>query len=77
MNSPNTTEGTSERMLPMGQMCKRYGVTDRTIDRWLEQGLLPVPMRLNRYRYWRESELVQFERKCMAAAHQPETNDAA
>ena len=50
-----------ERMLPMGQVCKRYGVTDRTVDRWLERGIIPRPFRINRYRYWRESDLVQFE----------------
>lgn len=54
-----------ERMLPMGLVCKRYNVTDRTVDRWLERGILPEPIRINRYRYWRESDLVRFERERM------------
>jgi predicted site-specific integrase-resolvase len=33
----------------------RYGVVDRTIDRWVEAGILPVPMRINKIRYWDET----------------------
>ena len=71
MTSRNHLVLPQERMLPMGQICKRYGVTDRTIDRWLERGVLPAPIRINRFRYWRESDLVQFERKQMSA-HKPD-----
>ncbi len=66
MKSTNDLAEPQERMLPMGQVCKRYGVTDRTIDRWLETGILPTPIRINRYRYWRESELIEFERQRMS-----------
>jgi DNA-binding transcriptional MerR regulator len=38
-------------------MCARYGVTSRTIDRWLETGVLPQPMRINKVRYWDEAAL--------------------
>jgi predicted DNA-binding transcriptional regulator AlpA len=55
-----------ERMLPMGQLRRRYNVTDRTIDRWLERGILPSPVRINRVRYWRESDIVQFERALLS-----------
>jgi predicted DNA-binding transcriptional regulator AlpA len=71
MTSTNNLVLPQERMLPMGQIRKRYGVTDRTIDRWLERGVLPAPIRINRFRYWRESDLVQFERKQMSA-HKPD-----
>ena len=57
-----TNDTTNERMLPMGQVCRRYGVTDRTIDRRLTRGILPEPIRINRYRYWRLSDLERFER---------------
>ena len=67
MDSP-TAKDASVRMLPMGQVCRRYGVTDRTIDRWLERGILPQPLRINRYRYWRESDLQRFERERFSAA---------
>jgi DNA-binding transcriptional MerR regulator len=66
MSLTNNSIDQQDRMLPMGQVCRRYGVTDRTIDRWLERGILPVPIRINRYRYWRESDLVRFERERMA-----------
>ena len=55
-----TTE-TSDRLLRMGEVCKRYSVTDRTIDRWLSSGILPEPVRINRWRYWRVSDLEHFE----------------
>lgn len=67
MDAMSTVKDTSERMLPMGQVCRRYGVTDRTIDRWLERGILPEPLRINRYRYWRVSDLERFERERMSA----------
>jgi predicted DNA-binding transcriptional regulator AlpA len=52
----------SERLLPMGQMRKRYGVSDRTIDRWLETGILPQPVRMGQTRFWRLSDLEKIER---------------
>jgi predicted DNA-binding transcriptional regulator AlpA len=68
MDSTTAAKDTNERMLPMGQVCRRYGVTDRTIDRWLERGILPEPLRINRYRYWRESDLERFERERINAS---------
>ena len=54
-----------EWMLPTRLVCKRYSVTDRTIDRWLASGILPEPVRINGLRYWRESDLVERERSRM------------
>jgi predicted DNA-binding transcriptional regulator AlpA len=65
--TPVAANDTSERLLPMGQMCRRYGVTDRIIDRWLAAGVLPEPIRINRYRYWRLSDLERFERAGVSA----------
>lgn len=67
---------TQERLLPMGQVCRRYGVTDRTIDRWLDRGILPEPVRINRYRYWRVSDLERFERERMGANKTDTADDA-
>jgi len=58
-------------------LCERYSVTDRTIDRWMETGILPQPMRINNVRYWDEIELEQSERERMGPARQPEPNSAA
>jgi DNA-binding transcriptional MerR regulator len=60
MSEPN-------RMLPTRLVRKRYGIVDRTINRWVDKGILPEPMRINSLRYWRESQLAQREREGMSA----------
>ena len=52
-----------DRMLPTRLVCARFNITDRTVDRWLENGILPTPVRINGLRYWREHELEQRERQ--------------
>jgi DNA-binding transcriptional MerR regulator len=47
---------------------QRYGVVDRTIDRWTEAGILPEPMRINKIRYWDEAEIEELERARMGKA---------
>src|SRR5262245_53531147 len=56
------------RKLTSRVLQQRYGVVDRTIDRWVEAGILPVPMRINKIRYWDEAEIEQLERERMAKA---------
>jgi hypothetical protein len=55
--------GSKDRMLPTRLVCERYNITDRTVDRWLEQGILPTPVRINGLRYWCQHELEQRERE--------------
>ena len=57
-------------LLHLRAVCARYGVSDRTIDRWVEAGELPKPMYIQGRRYWDESELAQRDeaRKTRAAA---------
>lgn len=38
-------------------LCERYGRSDRTIDRWVELGIIPRPQYINGYKYWDEGEL--------------------
>jgi predicted DNA-binding transcriptional regulator AlpA len=64
MSEPNDSK---DRMLPTRLVRKRYGIVDRTINRWVDKGILPEPMRINGLRYWRESELAQREREGMSA----------
>ncbi len=54
------------RKLTSRALQQRYGVVDRTIDRWVEAGILPVPMRINKIRYWDEAEIEERERERMA-----------
>ena len=51
-------------LLPTRQVCERYHVTDRTIDRWIKDIDLgfPQPLMINRRRYFREAELQRWER---------------
>jgi len=55
------------RKLTTTLLQERYGITDRTIDRWVETGVLPQPMRINKRRYWDLEEIEQRERDRMAA----------
>ena len=34
---------------------ERLGVSTRTIDRWIRDGLLPRPIRINKRKYWNPS----------------------
>jgi predicted DNA-binding transcriptional regulator AlpA len=51
------------RKLTTPLLCARYSVSDRTIDRWIESGILPRPMMINGRRYWDEADIEQMERK--------------
>jgi predicted DNA-binding transcriptional regulator AlpA len=57
------------KYLPAGAVADRYGVSDRTIDRWVDAGDLPKPVYIQGRRYWDASELGQRddERKTEAA----------
>jgi hypothetical protein len=57
-------------LLPMRDVCARYRVTDRTVERWLDDEALgfPAPIYINRRRYFRERELIEFERRRVAAS---------
>jgi predicted DNA-binding transcriptional regulator AlpA len=50
---------------PARQVCERYGVTDRTLDRWLADPTMqfPRPLVINRRRFFSEPELIAWERK--------------
>jgi hypothetical protein len=56
-----------DRRLRMQAMKARYDVTERTIDRWQDAGILPAPMRVNGVRYWSLRELEQCERERMSS----------
>jgi DNA-binding transcriptional MerR regulator len=56
-------------MLPTRLICARYNVTNRTVDRWVESGILPPPVRINGLRYWSQRELEQRERELLSNSH--------
>jgi predicted DNA-binding transcriptional regulator AlpA len=49
----------STKYLPVRPVAARYGVSDRTIDRWVDAGDIPAPVYIQGRRYWDESELAQ------------------
>ena len=55
---------TPESYVPAAQVCRRYGKTDRTLDRWLKDENLgfPRPMIVRSRRYFKEAELLEWER---------------
>jgi predicted DNA-binding transcriptional regulator AlpA len=59
-------------LLPAGSVWARYGVVDRTLDRWLANESLgfPRPVVINKRRYFRESDLVEWERSRASAKSQ-------
>ena len=62
------------RKLTSSALAERYSVSVRTIDRWLEDKILPEPMRIHKVRYWDEAEIEQLERERMARSKsEPET----
>jgi predicted DNA-binding transcriptional regulator AlpA len=58
------TPDTSSNLIPAPAAWRRYGKTDRTLDRWLHDPKLnfPRPTFIRGRRYFREAELVAWER---------------
>jgi DNA-binding transcriptional MerR regulator len=63
-----------KRLLPTRALRARYGRCTKTIGRWVEQGILPPPVRINGNRYWYEHDLEKLERAGMGAAPVPSTD---
>jgi predicted DNA-binding transcriptional regulator AlpA len=58
------TPTTTDNLMPTRQVCQRYSVSPRTIERWFENEKLgfPKPVLINKRRYYREAELTAWER---------------
>ena len=50
------------------QVAERYQVDERTVDRWKQDGRLPVPRYRGRVPLWREDELDALDRKLIVTA---------
>jgi len=50
-------------------LCERYDITSRTVDRWVQTGILPKPMVINKIRYWDEDEIDRRDQERMAEAN--------
>jgi predicted DNA-binding transcriptional regulator AlpA len=60
-----TTIPESSARLPISAVAARYGVTNRSIDRWMRSDTLnfPVPIYINSRKYWSVSDLETWERE--------------
>jgi predicted DNA-binding transcriptional regulator AlpA len=47
------------KLLHLRAVCARYGISDRTVDRWVEAGELPQPIYIQGRRYWEEATLAE------------------
>ena len=47
------------KLLHLRAVCARYGISDRTVDRWVEASVLPKPVYIQGRRYWDADELGQ------------------
>jgi predicted DNA-binding transcriptional regulator AlpA len=57
-------ENLSDNLIPAPAVWRRYGKTDRTLDRWLQDESLgfPRPTVIRGRRYFKEAELIEWER---------------
>jgi predicted DNA-binding transcriptional regulator AlpA len=57
-------DGAGDSFLPAMAVCERYQITSMSLHRWLadEDMDFPKPLYFGRFRYWRVSELVAWER---------------
>jgi hypothetical protein len=54
----------SKKFLNVRAVCARYSnVSDRTVDRWVQAGILPKPIYIQKQRYWPEDLLDEHD-KC-------------
>jgi predicted DNA-binding transcriptional regulator AlpA len=64
---PNNDD-TNKKYFTTRQMCARYGdSTPRTIDRWVEVGILPKPLMLGGRNLFEKGEVEAAERAAMVA----------
>lgn len=61
-------DAAGEVYLPAPRVCERYGVTSMTLHRWLKDDEMgfPQPLYIRRFRYFRLSDLLAFEKAGVA-----------
>jgi predicted DNA-binding transcriptional regulator AlpA len=67
--------GKPKKKLQTRDLIARYGICDKSVDRWVAAGILPEPIYINHRRYWDEDEVEQCERDRMAARKTTDTTD--
>jgi hypothetical protein len=62
-----------EQHLPTTAVARRYNVTPRSVDRWVDDPDLgfPKPVIMNKRKYWSIRALVDYDRKVATAVNAP------
>jgi predicted DNA-binding transcriptional regulator AlpA len=60
-----------KRYIPMKPVARRYSRDPRTIDRWVQEGVFPPPIYIQKRRLWSEEALDAFDAACEAQPHEP------
>ena len=47
----------TDPIVPMTYVQSQFGRSARTIYLWIEQGILPPPLKINRYNGWKKSQI--------------------
>lgn len=58
-----TTNNTEQKYLKTRSVADRYGVTEATVDRWMDIEGFPRPIRMGRLKFWKIDELQLWEEK--------------
>jgi DNA-binding transcriptional MerR regulator len=56
-----------KRKLRTQDVCARYNISTKTVDRWVDTGILSKPMYINGIRYFDEDELDQRDQERMTS----------
>jgi prophage regulatory protein len=62
MTAPVTTALDLDRLLPMRDVCRAVGATKSTIYRWMDDDMLPRPIKIGKRRVvWKQSEIANWQ----------------
>jgi len=64
----------SKQFLRKASVAERYDITERSVDRWADDGRLPKPVYRGKFPLWDEDELTKSDRAAAAATRR---NNAA
>jgi hypothetical protein len=67
----------SKKKLPSSAVAARYNRSLKTVDRWVELGILPEPEYINGLKYWNEQELDAADQARKQGARRAPTNVGA
>jgi len=65
----------SKIFLNQRQLCERYSVVSRTVDRWVQAGVLPPPLRMRTRKIYDLDLIEASERQRMAQTPQNHSKD--